>query len=514
MNGQRTNKVFVGITQPGTNIVICTAGISGKTNTIIVVKVTEVTLLPLGSVLDGNPKAGGGLRIFPDKTTPTDTIQRNRILVRARITPPVPGIPIYFKSFDVTDPTPDLTIDPNGTAGNDNLGSPQAGTLISATASTGLSGTAGVEFNVTMQPGDNFRIAAACKASALAPLTVADPSAPGYIEANGNQVAVFAGRISPMLTVWRKLYYEVDTMDRPTFAQNTWTAEWKDLTPQKVSGVGLGTYQIKLKNIKRNGDVDGYASSDAEFDGGWVRLSMPDTETGYVIARLVSYEGSLFFPITGTATIVIDFPFTPSATSGTCYFCDDDIDKSTFMAGIWGSSPFSSLDTSLMIPAYAEAYVEPTNNPAWNDLGIVFERNTSTDLGGNCYEKIGEKKSINGAPGYRTVTIGYLFQPSHGEDGDPPAGGIVTTGYTPVETIMASPYDKRTAVFAAVTAADADRGKLLSEADTPEKITVVHEVCHTIRGFGHSTTGIMKAVPEAGDTQFAPQDIRAIRQKF
>ena len=241
---------------------------------------------------------------------------------------------------------------------------------------------------------------------------------------------------------------------------------------------------------------------------------MPDTETGYVIARLVSYEGSLFFPITGTATIVIDFPFTPSATSGTCYFCDDDIDKSTFMAGIWGSSPFSSLDTSLMIPAYAEAYVEPTNNPAWNDLGIVFERNTSTDLGGNCYEKIGEKKSINGAPGYRTVTIGYLFQPSHGEDGDPPAGGIVTTGYTPVETIMASPYDKRTAVFAAVTAADADRGKLLSEADTPEKITVVHEVCHTIRGFGHSTTGIMKAVPEAGDTQFAPQDIRAIRQKF
>jgi len=43
----------------------------------------SVALLAINSPLDANPNAGGGLRIFPDKQTPEDTVARNTVRVKA-----------------------------------------------------------------------------------------------------------------------------------------------------------------------------------------------------------------------------------------------------------------------------------------------------------------------------------------------------------------------------------------------------------------------------------------------
>jgi hypothetical protein len=120
---------------------------------------TSVEWVPVNSTVDVNPNAGGGKRIFPDKQTANDAT--NRKIVRARITTTLgPNVPVYFRAFDVDDPSTDASpVDANAGAGNDNRGAPQYGTLSAGSALTDANGIAQVEFTVTMQPGDNFLIA-------------------------------------------------------------------------------------------------------------------------------------------------------------------------------------------------------------------------------------------------------------------------------------------------------------------------------------------------------------------
>ncbi|MBX3297783.1 MAG: hypothetical protein KF762_18960 [Acidobacteria bacterium] len=127
--------------------------------------------------IDANPNAGGGLRIFPDKKTPNETVDRRRIRVKAQYSQMTAGIRIYFRNFDVDDPSADTApIDANDNpsvkAGNDNRGnvdgnsSTKAGVLTAPSGSSGCqtyssglscltdsSGIATVDFVVTMQPG-------------------------------------------------------------------------------------------------------------------------------------------------------------------------------------------------------------------------------------------------------------------------------------------------------------------------------------------------------------------------
>ncbi len=125
------------------------------------------TFLPL----DTNPNAGSGLRIFPDKRTPTDTVNRARVRVKANAD--WVSAKIYFRSFDLDDPSTDAApVDTNGAAANDNKGAGQTGTITapqSETAPNGLtvpyaltdaSRNTAVELITTKQPGDNFMVVA------------------------------------------------------------------------------------------------------------------------------------------------------------------------------------------------------------------------------------------------------------------------------------------------------------------------------------------------------------------
>ena len=178
-------------------------------------------MLPISDNPVVNPHNPGiGQRIFADDDTPQDGVDRRLVRVTATLSQPIPNVDVYFRNFDLDDPTDDSIIDPLGNAGDDNNGMPRAGTLSMCVAtndgcraSTDASGVATIEFTVTRQPGDNFAIAAGVITSEVRAVNM-----------NGIELTNGSGQNIPttcstelvcrsqMLTVWRRLHIEVDSM--------------------------------------------------------------------------------------------------------------------------------------------------------------------------------------------------------------------------------------------------------------------------------------------------------------
>ena len=130
------------------------------------------------SPLTENRNSGGGLRIFSDKRTPNDMVDRSVVKVKAKLSAPIQGVPIYFKSYDIDEPSTDsLPIDTGGNSnGSDNRGISFGSISCSATGNacsfspsgteytmTDAKGEATVYFSVSglgrlANPGDNFAI--------------------------------------------------------------------------------------------------------------------------------------------------------------------------------------------------------------------------------------------------------------------------------------------------------------------------------------------------------------------
>ena len=194
--------------------------------------------------IDVNPNTGGGLRLFPDDKIPNDPVDRRKIRVRAKLSAANGGVPIYFRSYDLDDPFTDaLPIDPNNNAGNDNNGnvdgmpSTRAGqfTVLNGTGCdvsplgfscpTNSAGEAVAEFTTTMQPGDNFAVAASADSGYLGGVTIdgvnlkdaANAQIPVTTAANNFcQNSTIKACRAEMLTVWRRLHIEVDSMGNVT----------------------------------------------------------------------------------------------------------------------------------------------------------------------------------------------------------------------------------------------------------------------------------------------------------
>ena len=162
-------------------------------------------------------------RIFPDRTSPTDTINRKTVRVKAVVGKP--NVTVYFKKVDVDDPTADSTVDDTGALGNDNregrtIGQPYpataAGTFSDCTLTangcsktTNSSGEAIVYFTVTKQPGDNFVVAASASDTYLTTVTT---NGTGLKDSANNPLPTVQAKRTELLTVWRKLYMEMDSM--------------------------------------------------------------------------------------------------------------------------------------------------------------------------------------------------------------------------------------------------------------------------------------------------------------
>ena len=257
--------------------------------------------------LDADPNWPGGLtpnalRVFPDARLVSGSVEANpRDKVTAEVTltvAPPHQIKLYLESFDTDDPTADtLPVDDEANE-EDNRGTSPA----KAGQFTGESGgvlelvfpenvkTTNCEFQVTMQPGDNFRIVANGDKDFLSRLENKD-SASGASNADKQRICNkdvtgtlsereirFPGNYaSDVLTVWRFLHVEIDSMAAPPT-----TGAEKNTADGKLTGVvGNGTVAQRVNlniNLKTgftpqdNSDNLTAGTGNGRFENGWIKI--------------------------------------------------------------------------------------------------------------------------------------------------------------------------------------------------------------------------------------------------
>lgn len=414
----QVNGCLVGVTPP--------CGANNQVN-YTVATVANVELVASDSPLDSNPNAGAGLRVFPDKTTPTDSINRRRVRVRATLTAPIPDITMYFRSFDLDDPSANsFPIDTNGSDPNDNRGSPANGTLhLGSSSTTGIlltfsnaSGVAEVDLEVTMHPGDNFGVAVAVRGAVISEIAVA-PSGTSFVDGSGNSLPTVRARASQMVTVWRRLHVEVDSMG-----------------PVNGNAVqGAVTSAVANPVLNRSDVVVDATLEFRRFDGGM--LAIPGVGTFPVLINGVNNIG-----VQGLV---------PASAAGLSFVLVDDDDFNTNDAaakdGDDGEDVDSLLQTfSLMQDAdgsaqnaFAPAYIRPIydggGNASNNTGAIPFLVNVASDAVAT-QVNLGLNSQAAESDAFWVVYVQVGYQGRSERDNDPgeegATGGVTltTTGGT------------------------------------------------------------------------------------
>lgn len=499
----------------------------------------EHELAPENAALDWCEN-NDGRRILPDKLSPGDPepLKRRQVDLVAEVKPAVEDVDVFFKVFDVDDPFDQLNaampnvavIDPtNPTNGPDNrpIGEAPVTLLEDKTDDNGIARRA---FTVSMQPGNNYRASASLIQGALSQNTLQNgqtlnpqqqadavsakfPSSPGSWE--GYELPVVW---SEMLTVWRKLHVETDTMVRPTFAQNTYGMNWASPLP----GGAPDRVQISVE------DTFAFATADGQFNEGWVTLTgSAGTATGHIFAY-TSSAGWDEMIVTISAANGIGgqkgLAGLAGMPSGTAVVSDDDLQEElTFKNGIWGCNDAFAVghilappDLSALELRYSPAYILPLHDMAVSAVGglvtFVQHFDESDDDGKALWDQALPARGLPvSTQDYWTVMVITAFQAETSEDADPDAeqqtNGINTHGDGATASYIGPQYTGVCAVFAAAT-----RG----ESDVPERYTVAHEIGHTL-GLPHTNSGLMIArdpneAPSEQSKPFIAESLELLRE--
>ena len=383
-----------------------------------------------------------GKRYFTDGDGPSATSHRTRINVKVKMAGAA-GKRVKLKAFDVDDPTPadwdadnPNLIDPNdatsGPGGDDNntgsgLFSGTFSTSTTNTITTTLNGNgeATVEFITTQKPGSNYRILGQLieTAGVLETLQVANSTTPKYVYADNKPIRGFGGVASPTLTIWRKLYIEVDSMEA---------------APSPI-----------LEN-RVTGTITSFADNPPNY--GSVRLGLsvglPDVANRFEYGNL-SVAG---FDLLGKANSdnslsndTIDIYKSNGVTAGQLVgqlFTLTDDDNRFNALHSWQQLPLNNTHaavTTAIRPKYAAAYVEiiDANAKGLNNRPTVsFKVNQSAEgavTGLPLPDVYNDSIDVEGSQFFWTHAVVFGFQPKTSEDGDPngenpPLGGTPVNG--------------------------------------------------------------------------------------
>lgn len=331
--------------------------------------------------IDNNPHVGGGLRVFPEKKTPTDTsFGRNKVTVKAKTFPVAAGLKIDFKIFDVDDPEwvspsdPDgaVYVDLTGSSGNDNRGASSLMT-IGLQGFTNTDGIAQKTVLVSPQPGDNIRVAAivqggtysnhnldnyCCSTVRTYPVDITLPNGTiirseiGLKDGDNNVVTEIGGNTSvavatKMLTTWRRLHLEVDSMG--------------PVTGNFLSGTITNTTSVPF-GTGSNVTIDRTMENN-RFQNGRMEVTTGGTTTAYKIAS--SSRNSL----------LVSANLTDALIGSTVKLFDDDDMNANDPARLDG-------DNGEDVPAPDLGWLQDVDHFTDNSLAIAYIRPTY-DLGGN-----------------------------------------------------------------------------------------------------------------------------------
>lgn len=141
------------------------------------------------------------------------------VRVKATLSVAISNVTVHFMPFDVDDPWTNaapIDADPNATDNRSDVA------LSKFTAVTDADGVASNLFAVSPQPGNNYRIVASCESAFPGQFSVVAPSTNGALtNATLNLLVNETNFVTPMLTVWRSVHMEQDTMS--AVAANTVT---------------------------------------------------------------------------------------------------------------------------------------------------------------------------------------------------------------------------------------------------------------------------------------------------
>jgi len=441
-----------------------------------------------------------GLAIFPDASSPSGGLLRE-VTVRVHV-PGYKNRTVYLKVFDVDDPSAindpqnilDPTDGPNHRAGNDNLTAPgmfphgyflpTAARQISMTLNG--SGYGAVDFQVTQQPGNNYRIAVALKASDLDFLQVSNSNAAGYVTPNPGQTSGFNGVLTPMLTVWRRLNIEVDSMLGHNGIREA---------PDRVLAVGAN-----------------WSNTSSGF---WrLNLSTPLIEgNNFYAGGFLQTGGSFGITANDTDSITLNYGLSGGGVTGTVTVSDDD-DSGLLSAPL----PATNVISDGVKDIYKKAFINiVTLNSAFNPVqSIPF-----TPYSDHRYPWTNLDDSKNSEnydwTGFWCHYVIVAYQPHSGLDNDPDGSGVSIEGVTGLRNGINVMTDF-SAVFVEAIRENPNPTILPTNPQFPANIArrrdevVAHEIGHMPKRLsGHpETSGLMQDGGLAHD--FSAESIRRFRE--
>lgn len=445
----------------------------------LVVNVASVEFEAADSPLDTNPNAGGGQRIFPDKTSAGDTVNRRTVHARAILSSEIATIPVYFQSYDVDDPSsnagPVDGNDINGAqAGDDNRGLPKAGILSAASATTDATGATQVALTVTMQPGDNFKVAATCNSSYFAGVVV---NGTDLKDGSGNTLPTQRVHVTDMLTVWRRVHVEMDSMG--LVAGNQITGSIRRARPDTANNRTEITVRQRL-------DV-------GRFKGGLMTIA--GVGAGTVVDNTRS-------------TVTIHGIVASSTVAGLSYVLVDDDDFNNDDTGKLDGDDTENVtapDTSLVQDSdnpsqnvFAPAYVRPKYDIGDNNDLVPFVLNVAADTSAARIATYDfDTAATEASEDFWTVYLLGAYQYTTDYDADGPPGET---------TILGGVVDLINGRGASVFNEVLRQGEINVTAILNNATVTAHEIGHLFNGM-HTQGGLMDQL----STSFSDTTLDSIR---
>lgn len=344
---------------------------------------------PLGSCPNN-----GGKRIYPGDYSAGDPYSddRKKVKIVATIVPAIAGETVYFKNWDVDDPsTDDSPVDSNGASGSDNRGGD--GSLSPSHDTTDASGEAEVTFTVSMQPGDNFKIAASCWQAKLNSMTQAQADADD---------PPHCVKLSGMLTVWRKLHVDLDSMGQIT--GNEVTGDVNDVEHlTEVTRLTLSDFPDNFE------DEDHFKRITPGYPKGRIRLTKNGNSTGWITVLDDYMSGD-----NGDEAIDVALDEDLSDYDGGTFELQDDDWWGTDREDIDPISLPHTLNLSVMSEAMEEAYITVTTYDSQTDSTFQVNVEDEDDAEENLYNE-----DENGYTEWWVVHETAAFQGTATKDCDP-----------------------------------------------------------------------------------------------
>ena len=495
-------------------------------------EVTTLTWETIDSTIDNNPNFGGGKRIFPDWQRPNDPVNRRRVRVRAETTM-VQGQTVFFRSFDIDDPDTDttFTIDPNGTAGNDNRGTPNLGTLSAAQATTDSNGVATVEFTTTMQPGDNFMVAASTDSNYLNGVFAVGTN---LRDAAGNNLPTVKAKATPMLTVWRQLHMEVDSMGQVDRNKDTGL----------VSAIYIRYTSYNCPPDPPSTCVPDFSSHDLGLSVDYFLSSTVDSGRYDGGEGIITFAGNSYVTLDvsewGMAQIATPEMVTPTGEGSTFVLVDDDDyngDDGSNLDGDEGEDinaiegPDDEKNTFALMrnsddPAkniYAAAYIRPVydgagasgnNNNQSNEIffpNVPYNNNNNTAI----LAQFSQGSEANENDAYWVAYVQLCYQGDETADKDVNSefgdGGVTLTAGPTVDLISSSAALEGAFSPGSLVFMETMRDIAVHGISNARKAVVPHEVGHQFGINGDNPFFSFGIMNPGSDPKFVPMHLSLLR---